>query len=174
MDIKAAILEEHSKRQTLRIKNYIGADAGKFAELMNLVLDDDYRLVQRASWVTKHCCDDHPDLLAPYLAQLIPQLRTPKHDAFKRNVLQIISNLEVPSEYIGELADICFDSLENRKEAIAIRVHAMANLFNICKVEPELLLELKMLIEEYMPHEMPAFKSRGKKILKAMNKLSRG
>ena len=172
MNIKEALLEEHSKSQTLKITRYIGSNAARFAELMELVLDDEYRVVQRASWVVKHCGENNPMLLIPYLSDLIPRLRKPKHDAYKRNVLHIIALLDVPDELLGELADICFSSLENRKEAIAIRVHAMQNLFNVCKREPELAPELKMLIEEYMPHESAGFKSRGKKIIKGLEEIS--
>ena len=170
MDIKEALLEEHSKAQTLKIKRYIGSSQERFKELIDLILEDEYRIVQRASWVVKHCCDNNPMLIYPYLGELIPRLRKPLHDAYKRNVLHILSMLEVPEEYLGELADICFDSLENRKEAIAIRAHAMTNLYNVCLKEPELGNELKLLIEEYMPHESAGFKSRGKRIINDLRK----
>ena len=38
MDIKAALLEEHSKAQALRIVKYIGTDQKRFDTLMNLSL----------------------------------------------------------------------------------------------------------------------------------------
>lgn len=170
MDIKEALLEEHSKAQTLKIKRYIGSSQDRFKELIDLILEDEYRIVQRASWVVKHTCDSNPMLIYPYLSDLIPRLRKPLHDAYKRNILHILSLLEVPEEYLGELADICFESLENRKEAVAIRVHAMQNLHNICFKEPELANELKLFIEEFMPHESAGFKSRGKKIIDSLRK----
>lgn len=170
LNIKEALLEEHSKAQTLKIKRYIGPSHEKFKELMDLLLEDEYRIVQRASWVVKHTCDSNPLLIYPYLGDLIPRLRTPLHDAYKRNILHILSMLEVPEEHLGELTDICFESLENRKEAVAIRVHAMQNLHNICFKEPELANELKLFIEEFMPHESAGFKSRGKKIINSLRK----
>jgi len=170
LNIKEALLEEHSKSQTLKIKRFIGSNQERFKELIDLILAEEYRIVQRASWAVKHCCDTNPMFIYPYLGDLIPRLRKPLHDAYKRNVLQILSLLDVPDEYIGDLADICFESLENRKEAVAIRVHAMQNLHNICFKEPELANELKLFIEEFMPHESAGFKSRGKKIIDSLRK----
>ena len=98
MNIKEALLEEHSKAQTLKIKRYIGSNTDKFAELMKLVLDDEYRIVQRASWVVKHCGDNNPMLLIPYLGDLIPRLRNPKHDAFKRNIFCLLYTSPSPRD----------------------------------------------------------------------------
>jgi len=50
MDIKTALLEEHSKAQTLRIVKYIGTDQKRFDTLMELFYKEEYRVVQRAAW----------------------------------------------------------------------------------------------------------------------------
>ena len=50
MDIREALLAEHSKGQTTKIVRYIDGDPVRFAELMKLFLGDTYRLSQRAAW----------------------------------------------------------------------------------------------------------------------------
>ncbi len=170
MDIKEALLEEHSKAQTLRITKYINSDPNKFEVLMNLILNDEYRVVQRGSWVVRYCYEDEPNLILPYLEEIISKLRNPSHDAYKRNMLVILSEIDVPNKFIGELADICFDALENRSEAVAIRAHAISNLYNICFKEPDLANELKLLLEEFMPHESAGFKSKAKKTITNLRK----
>ena len=72
---------------------------------------------------------------------------------------------------MGKVADVCFDYLASPKEAIAIRVFAMEVLFNICKKEPELADELKLLIEDHYPHSSAGFQSKARKVLKSISKL---
>lgn len=169
MNLREAILEEHSKAQADRIAAYIGTDTERFDELMQLIFHDEYRVVQRATYALKKVGDKYPKMILPYLEEMIPKLRQEEiHVAFRRNALSVIADLKIPEKYIGELADICFGFLESRKETIAVRAHSMTILEQVCEYEPELTNELVLLIEEFMPHESAGFKSRGKRILKRL------
>ena len=53
MDLRAELLEEHSKRQALRVADYIGNDPERFADLMCLFFGNEYRVTQRAAWVNE-------------------------------------------------------------------------------------------------------------------------
>ena len=172
MNLREAILEEHSKAQADKIAAYIGTNPERFDELMQLILNDEYRVVQRATYSLKKVGDKYPNMILPYLGTMIPLLRDDKiHVAYRRNSLSIISGIKIPEEHLGELADICFGFLESRKETIAVRAHSMEILSQVCEHEPELGNELKLLIEEFMPHESAGFKSRGKRIIKKLNAL---
>jgi len=86
MDIREALLAEHSKRQTMKIVNYIDGDPVKFRELMSLFLGDTYRLSQRAAWAVNYCADHHRELVKPYFGKLVEQLeRADVHVAVRRN-----------------------------------------------------------------------------------------
>jgi hypothetical protein len=50
MDLLKLLRAEHSKKQTDRIVHYIGADKDRFALLMKLFLQGEYRITQRAAW----------------------------------------------------------------------------------------------------------------------------
>ena len=171
MNLREAILEEHSKARAERIARFIGHDSERFDQLMQLIFEGEYRIVQRGTWALRKVCDKHPELFFPYFEKAVFLLREDRHVAFRRNVLSIIAEQEIPEDYLGELADICFGFLESRSETVAVRVHAMEILAAICRREPELANELILLIETYLPHESPGFKSRGKKILNRLKKL---
>ncbi len=47
MKLREAILEEHTKTNTVRITRWIGADEQRIAGLMQLFMHDEYRVVQR-------------------------------------------------------------------------------------------------------------------------------
>ncbi len=175
MILRDEILKEHSKSHTLYLTNLIGNDKSLFGELMNLFFSNEKTTSQRAAWVVSHCADANPVMITPHIPEMIENLRTKSlHDAVKRNTLRIIADInpKISEEYQGHAIDICFNFMIARQEPVAIRVHAMQIIFNLCQKEPELLNELKLLIEEQMPYAKPGFKSRGKKILKGIEKLN--
>ncbi|MFT3705019.1 MAG: hypothetical protein QM802_21815 [Agriterribacter sp.] len=56
MNIREAILKEHSKAQCNRIVTYVGNNQQRLNELVHLFLTDEYRVVQRAGWPLKLYC----------------------------------------------------------------------------------------------------------------------
>ena len=59
----------------------------------------------------------------------------------------------------------CFQFIENPKEAIAIKIISLTLLGNLAKDYPEILPELRVVIESRWEMETPGFRSRAKKIL---------
>lgn len=170
MNLEEQILKEHSKANTDSIVAYIADDAHKFGQLMRLFFHGSHRLAQRAAWPMSICAIAHPQLILPYLPQLVSRLREKdSHPAVKRNILRILQFIEMPEAYQGKLLDTCFEILLN-KEPVAIKAFAMTVTYNIGRHEPDLMNELRIIIEDQMPYTSPAFQSRGSKILKALEK----
>ncbi len=97
MNIREALLAEHSKSQTMKIVRYVDRDPEKFAELMKLFLGDTYRLSQRASWAVNCCAEQHRELVQPYFNKLVDQLeRDDVHVAVRRNVARMFQFIDIP------------------------------------------------------------------------------
>ena len=174
MDMRTQLLAEHSRANANLIKEWIGTDKDRFALLVHLFLENEYRVSQRAAMVLGHVHDAYPDLLQPFLTSIIKHLRQPDiHDAVKRNIVRILQNVEIPEEHYGELADVCFTWLEDPNIAVAIRVFSMSVLWNICQKVPELMPELRATIEDWIDYGSTGFKSRGKSVLKMIDKYER-
>lgn len=171
MDIKAALQKEHSKALTMRIVHYIGSDGERFKALMSLFLGKDSRISQRASWAVGFCGLAHPELIYPYLQQMLTLLDEPVHDAIKRNTVRILAEMDYPEDMLGEIADVCFRLLDDPKQAAAIRIFSMSVCFNITKQEPDLANELRIILEDHYPHGSAGFKSRARKIMKELRKM---
>ena len=62
----------------------------------------------------------------------------------------------------------CFRFIETPSTPVAIKAFSLTTLFNLTKIYSVIKTELKMIIENNMDNETAAFKSRGKKILKAL------
>jgi hypothetical protein len=62
--------------------------------------------------------------------------------------------------------DVCFRYFSSPTEAIAIKAFSISVLQKLAKLYPEIINEIKLIIEERWDYETPAFKARAKKLLK--------
>jgi hypothetical protein len=67
--------------------------------------------------------------------------------------------------------DICFSYVEDPVEAVAVKAFSLTVLGNLAKQYPEIIPEIKLLIEEQLGRQTAAFKSRAKMFLKEVEKL---
>ncbi len=174
MNIRQEILREHTKTNANKIAKYISENPLAIGELFACFTDDDNRLAQRAAWPMGMLGDTKPEIVLPYVQQLLElAIDKTKHDAVRRNSLRVLQFVEIPEEYHGSAVNNCFQALNDRKEPVAIRVFAMTVLASICEVFPELMHELKESIEAQMQFNEPAFLSRGRMVLKKLAKLEK-
>ena len=127
MDLKAAILQEHSKSQALLIRDYIGDNQTLFDELMTHFFSNEYRVTQRAAWVMTHCTEKRPHLINPHLEKMVNNLKDENiHVAVKRNTVRLLQNVAIPEDLMGTVADCCFNFLANPNEAVAVKIFSMS------------------------------------------------
>ena len=171
MNLREEILKEHSKAQCTKIVNWVGNSQHRFDELFYLFINDEYRVIQRSAWPVSYCVDAHPALISKHWKVLMGNLKKPNlHDAVKRNSIRLMQKIELPEEYHGEIMDMCFNYLLSPQESLAVKVFSMSVLANLTKYYPEISAELKLIIEDQLPHQTAGFKSRAKKVLKELNK----
>jgi hypothetical protein len=128
-------------------------------------------VAQRAAWSVSLATEKNPALIQPYIKDLVAQLnKKNSHPAVIRNSVRILEQITIPEKYHGEVMTGCFGFIENPATPVAIKAYSLTTLFNLTKNYPEIKSELTLLIEENMDRETAAFKSRGKKILKALKK----
>lgn len=167
MKLRETILKEHSKANCSRIVKWIGNDQKRFDELFDLFLNDEYRVVQRAAWPVSYCVEDHPEFIKKHFAKLLKNLNKKGiHNAVKRNTIRLLQHVEIPEKFHGEVMDICFRYISSPTEAVAIKAFSITVLQNLARQYPEILNEIKLVIEERWDHETVAFKTRARKLLK--------
>jgi len=171
MDILESLKQEHSKKQTDRIVNYIGGDKDRFATLIGLFFAGEYRITQRAAWPLSYCVRAHPELIGPYFKRLLDNLeRKDIHVAVVRNTVRLLQDVTIPKKHQGRVMSICFDFVQAPETPIAVKAFALTILSNLAAGYPDIRGELKLMIEEQWEHSTPAFRSRAKKALRAMDK----
>jgi hypothetical protein len=171
MNLREALMENHSLILMKSIKKYVGDDKKRFAELMNLCLADEKILAPRASWATLHAGDKRQDLLNPWIGKMLDQLSKSTYSSVKRNFLRLFQEIVIPEKYRGELIEVCYKLVFTLSEPIAVRVFALTVISNQVQFHPELKNELEIVVKDLiLPGAPPAMISRGKKILKTLSR----
>ena len=166
MNLRETILKEHSRENCQAVVDWVGKSQKRFRELFTLFLhDQDIRVIQRASGPVSYCVEAYPSLIDPHFKALVTKLQQPNnHDAVKRNSTRLLQYVSIPEQWQGDIMNICFDYLASPTEAVAIKAFSMTVLANMAKDYPEIITELKLIIEEQYAHQTAAFKGRAKKL----------
>jgi hypothetical protein len=170
MDIKQRLSEEHSKSLTMAVVDYIAEDKTKFKILMDLFLNGQVKLVQRAAWPLSYVAIAHPKLIKPYLGKLIIKLRqTDNHPSVPRNILRILEEIEIPEKHEAYLIACCFSILTREADPIASKAYSITVASKICKKYPDLKNELRLHLEHIQNYPItPAIKFRIKRAIKEL------
>lgn len=164
MDIRAQLLAELSRTNIDFTIQTLGNDKQHFRELITIVLNEKDPLPMRASWVAEGITAKYPEMILPYMNDLIKNLRRFTHPGTLRNLLKIFSRMEINEKFHGVLADTCFEWMADEKMPAAIKVYSMQILANLTLIYPELKNELFEVIDEQIPRSSPAFKAHAKKV----------
>lgn len=137
--------------------------------LIKLTLENEHPKSWRAAYIAEKINDNHPELIAPFLSEIIRRLKTEKNTSKKRHYLKLVSLHKVSERDISFLVNYSLKCFTSASEPVANRVHAMQILFNISEKETDFKPELLSIIEHEMElHPTPGIVSRGKKLVKKL------
>jgi len=142
-----------------------------FIKLFEYSHSSDKRLAFRASWTLTKVCDRFPEIIHPYLAQIVETLSKTENESTLRSFLRIISlnDLEkINSRLHGILADFCFSTIKSGFSAIAVKAYSMEILYRLTLIYPELGNELSTSIRILMEDGSAGITLRGRAILKKL------
>jgi len=171
MDIREEVLMEHSKKQVLKIAAWIGNDEDRFRQFLFIFLNDEYRVVQRISWVLSAVAEAQPKLVEKNLGRIIKRLDDPDiHVAVKRNVVRVLQFLNIPVKHRARVFDHCISYIADPNETIAVRCFAMTVAVKIANYYPELFIELEQTINLLIKDSTPGLRARAKMVIKEITK----
>lgn len=169
MDFRLKLEEGHSKEITTAIVNEIGNSSLKLDQLIQVFKDGPQLITQRAAWPISYVLEKHPHLTGDYYELFIELLnKQNKHPAINRNILRGLQYAEIPEKHQGNILDVCFQLLNSSDEPIAVKIFCMTIIEHLSREYPEIIPELKTSIKLLLPNASPGIKSRGTKILKAI------
>jgi len=170
--LRTLLMAEMSKRNTLLIAQWIGADIERFDMLMKLVSLNEEPIARRAAWVATVEFPLRSELIQPHLPQIVQELPLYKHTGTLRCMLKVLSEIDFPTSLDGELVNLCFDWVENAQMPLAIRALSMEILYRISIREPDLKQELLVLFRNLAEISLdPAILSKSRLIIARIEKL---
>jgi 8-oxo-dGTP diphosphatase len=142
-----------------------------FQKLFDYSLSSDKRLAFHSSWTLTKVCDKYPEIIYPYLSELVETLIKVENESALRSFLRIISlsNLgKIDSHKHGLLADFCFNLLKSGFSAIAVKAYSMEILYRLSLIYPELANELSASIRILLEDASAGIAARGRITLKKL------
>lgn len=142
-----------------------------FVKLLKYSGSADKKLAFRASWTLTKVCDRIPELIYPYLPQIVETLGMIDNESTLRSFLRILSlsdlgKINIPQH--GLLTDFCFNILNSGFSAIAVKAYSMEILYNLTIIYPELANELAASIRILMEDGSAGITARGHLIIKKL------
>ncbi len=168
--IADAVAQRPSKEEAVALAQWMGPSQARFDELWACITQGEPPMPRYAAWVMDKYTEIHPTFAQPHLEEMVHMLSQNYHNAVHRAILKVIARNPIPEDLQGILFDYAMEKLLNPQSMAAIQAHSMTIAYHIAKDIPELKTELKAVIEDQMEYNSAAFKSRGKRILKQLNR----
>ena len=150
--------------------DYYIAHPEKMPELISLCMDHEDGVDMRATWLLNHLVQKRPEMVTPYLAELVDYIEGGVHTGVKRHIMRIFEEVDIPEELEGKLYDLCIAFIMNPKLPVAVPAFAMSVGIKICQKYPELSSEFLEVCRSLSDSESPAIKVRLRRVIKALDK----
>lgn len=154
---------------TLLAKN-VAEEPKNVSTLWKLGLSSKEPICQRSGWVLEEAARINPMVVLPVIKKAVPDDLAHSYP-LQRHFFKIWAEYTdelIPENWVGDM----FDKLVQQDVPIAVKAHIMNALFKWCQQEPELAPELQSTIQFILPEGSKGIQSRGKKILKKLEKIS--
>ena len=142
-----------------------------FVKLYEYSFSSDKHLSFRASWTLSKVCDRYPEMIYPYLSQIVDSLAGIDNESVLRSFLRILSLTDIEkisARQQGILADFSFNQLNTGFSAIAVKAYSMEILYRLTLIYPDLANELLTSIRLLMEDGSAGITSRGRAILRKL------
>ena len=142
-----------------------------FVKLFEYSNSSDKKLAFRASWTLTKVCDKFPEIIHPYLQQIVDSLGRIENESTLRSFLRILSLNDlskITGREHGILADFCFAKLNSGVSAIAVKAYSMEIIYRLALIYPELANELSATINMLQGEGSAGMIARGRMVMKKL------
>jgi hypothetical protein len=146
----------------------VQSDETVFKQVYSLIASNNPKLAWRAGWIIDNAAENSPELLAPFIPDVVAQLLQTKNGSLKRIFTRMLGRYEIPIELLAQVVDCCFKLL-SPAEPTAVRVNAMQVLYNVSQSEEGLKQELAAVLESVLDEGGSAgFINRTEKLIRKL------
>ena len=146
-------------------------------KLLEYSYSEDRKLSFRASWTLSKVFDKNPEMIQPYLQDMVEKLNSLDNESTQRSFLRIISLADISKmslKHHGFLADHCFKAMNSGFSAIAIKAYSIEIIYRLALIYPELANELSASISMLQGEGSAGIIARGRIILGKLAEITSG
>lgn len=140
----------------------------KKQELYDLLFDLDDRVAYQAAWTMTHFSLSENRWLYDKQDALIDEVMRCQHVGKRRLILLLLFRQPLTNPLRVDFLDFCLDRMNSKNEPLAVRTLTMKIAYELCYPYPELMQEIKTMIELMEGDLSPAIAVTKKSILSAM------
>lgn len=149
----------------------VGGSPEHFNTLLDLALNEKDPLAWRAAWILDGSDEQHPGLASGSVRRITRELPRVQSTGTLRSLLRLLCRYNIQEEDQGMLIDLCFKYMTSELYPVAVKVHAMQIIYRHVLIYPELKEELVTVIQDQVDNNSVGFRSRGNRIIKALEKI---
>ena len=170
-EIEAFLDKNYGKVHALDLAEVLSRQPERIPELLKIILKEEEPISRRGAWYFSTLFDKHPQLVIPYVDELIANLEKIKSQAILRCFLRTISRVEIAEPYHAYLIQYSADTILSNKSEIAVKAMAMDIFFQIAKIQPDLFTELEYMIDFIYPEGSKGIQNKCRRMTIYMEKI---
>jgi len=171
MDFRSLLADFPSGDEKNLLMGEVIKSESNFRALLQLALKEKDPVAWRAAWVLDGSDELKPGLARKYISKIVKALPGLESLGSLRSLLRLLARWDIPEDEQGLLIDLCFSYLVSAQYPVAVKAHAMQIIYLHVLIYPELKDELVAVIEDQIANNSVGFKSRGRRLIKQMEKL---
>jgi hypothetical protein len=163
----------YEKREFTKYVNYFLKNKQHLEELLSYSLQSDkgqYCIL--ATWVCAHIAEADNTLFVQNYEAIFHFLKTEKHQSSLRNLMKVMTLLPTPEELEGEMIDLCISFIQNPENKVALQMYSILVLMPILKKYPELIPEIKAIIDLHSEGKTAAYHAIHRKFERYIKNIS--
>ncbi|MFO8067834.1 MAG: hypothetical protein R6U11_09665 [Bacteroidales bacterium] len=119
-----------------------------FDEAINLAITENQPFSWRSAWLLWSCIEENDARVRQHIMSIIKSIKN-KKDGHQRELIKILSKMELNEEEEGFVFDICVTLWEKTRSAPSVRYHALLMILKIADKHPELKNEIAFLLQNH-------------------------
>lgn len=168
MDIKKKLSERIKMEDIDGILEITHTSDSKKQELYNILIGKDEKMGCQAAWIFTHFSSQDNKWLYKKQNELIDILLICKHGGKRRLILSLLYKQPFMEPIRVDFLDFCLERIITVKELAGVQSLCIKIAYELCRPFPELIQELKSILEMMEGDLSPAILNVRKNILKAI------
>tara|TARA_R110000737_G_scaffold345455_1_gene373985 strand:+ start:60072 stop:60602 length:531 start_codon:yes stop_codon:yes gene_type:complete len=172
LSIEERLDEFYQERNFSFYTNFFLSHPKELEELLSISLQADKgKHCVLGTWVCAHLAEADKKPFQKIQKDILHFLQTETHQSSLRNWMKVMTFLPTPEEIEGEVIDLCISFIQNPENKVALQMYSILLLMPILKKYPELIPEIKAIIDLNSEGKSAAYHAISRKFEKFIKKI---